>query len=104
MRALVGKSQSPALVRLIDELKAESPRFQELWARGDVAALRADASLLPRAIQEILRFESPLNVATLRVTTEPVRIGEVEIPSGVASTTASAHLSRALRARSRSVD
>jgi cytochrome P450 len=46
-----------------------------------LAALRADASLLPRAIQEILRFGSPLNVATLRVTTEPVRIGEVEIPA-----------------------
>ena len=41
MRALVGKRQSPTLVRFIDELKAESPRFKELWARSDVSELAA---------------------------------------------------------------
>ncbi|WP_027943276.1 cytochrome P450 family protein [Amycolatopsis taiwanensis] len=47
-----------------------------------LAALRADESLLPNAIEEFLRFEGPVNIATLRFTVEPVRVGEVEIPAG----------------------
>ena len=47
-----------------------------------LAALRADRSLLPGAIEEFLRFEGPVNIATLRFTTEPVRVREVEIPAG----------------------
>jgi cytochrome P450 len=46
------------------------------------AILRADPSLIPCAVEEFLRFESPLNMATLRFTTEPVRIGEVEVAAG----------------------
>lgn len=45
-------------------------------------ALRADMSLLPAAVEESLRFESPLNTATVRFTSEPVSLGEVEIPAG----------------------
>ncbi|MBI0298772.1 cytochrome P450 [Streptomyces sp. PRKS01-29] len=44
------------------------------------AALRADRSLLPGAIEEFLRYESPVNQATLRFTKEPVEIGGVLIP------------------------
>jgi cytochrome P450 len=47
-----------------------------------LAALCADPSLMPGAVEEFLRFESPLNMATLRFTSETVRIGEVEIPAG----------------------
>jgi cytochrome P450 len=47
-----------------------------------LAALRADPSLLPNAVEEFLRFEGPVNIATLRFTTEPVRVGDVEIPAG----------------------
>ncbi|WP_116114897.1 cytochrome P450 family protein [Amycolatopsis ruanii] len=46
-----------------------------------LAALRADPSLLPGAIEEFLRFEGPINIATLRFTAEPVPPGEVEIPA-----------------------
>ncbi|GAB3571640.1 cytochrome P450 [Amycolatopsis endophytica] len=46
-----------------------------------LAALRADPSLLPGAVEEFLRFEGPINIATLRFTAEPVAIGEVEIPA-----------------------
>ncbi len=49
---------------------------------SQLAALRADPSLMPSAVEEFLRFESPLNMATLRFSTESVRIGEVEIPAG----------------------
>lgn len=47
-----------------------------------LAALRADRALVPGAIEEILRFESPLNTATVRFTAEPVAVGRVEIPAG----------------------
>jgi cytochrome P450 len=49
---------------------------------SQLRAVRADSSLLPRAVEEFLRFESPLNTASQRFTTEPVRIGDVEIPAG----------------------
>lgn len=47
-----------------------------------LAKLRADPSLLPTAVEEFLRFEGPIDVATLRFTTEPVRVGDTEIPAG----------------------
>ncbi len=45
-------------------------------------ALREDRSLLPGAVEEFLRLESPLKHATFRCATEPVRVGDVEIPAG----------------------
>jgi cytochrome P450 len=45
------------------------------------AALRADRSLLPGAIEEFLRFEGPVTNATLRYTTEPTDIGGVTVPA-----------------------
>lgn len=49
---------------------------------GQMAALRADRSLLPAAVEETLRFESPLNTATVRFTGEPIRVDGIEIPAG----------------------
>ncbi|MBB2934059.1 cytochrome P450 [Amycolatopsis bartoniae] len=46
-----------------------------------LAALRADPSLLPGAVEEFLRFEGPVNIATLRFTTEPVEVGGTVIPA-----------------------
>jgi cytochrome P450 len=45
-------------------------------------ALRADPGLLAGAVEEFLRFESPVNLATFRYTVAPVRLGGVEIPAG----------------------
>lgn len=45
-----------------------------------MSLLRSDPGLLPRAVEEALRYESPVHFATLRFTTEPVAIGGVEIP------------------------
>ncbi len=45
-----------------------------------LATLRADMGLLPGVIEEFLRYESPLHLATTRFTTEPVTYGGVEIP------------------------
>jgi cytochrome P450 len=44
--------------------------------------LRARPDLLPNAVEELLRLESPLNTATDRFTVEPITIGDVEIPAG----------------------
>ncbi|MER7015276.1 cytochrome P450 [Saccharopolyspora sp. NPDC000359] len=49
---------------------------QELFA-----ALRADRSLIPGAIEEFLRYDGPLNMATFRYTNEPTEIGGVVIPA-----------------------
>ena len=47
-----------------------------------LARLRADPSLLPGAVEEFLRFDGPINLATLRFTAEAVPVGDVEIPAG----------------------
>ena len=46
------------------------------------ARLRADPSLMPAAVEELLRFTSPVNHANDRFTAEDVRIGDVVIPAG----------------------
>jgi len=47
-----------------------------------LARLRADQSLLPGAVEEFLRLDSPVNLATMRFTAEPVTIAGVDIPAG----------------------
>ncbi|MGW2826261.1 cytochrome P450 family protein [Streptomyces sp. NPDC001443] len=46
-----------------------------------LAALRADMSLLDGAIEEMLRYDGPLESATNRCTTEPVEIGGTVVPA-----------------------
>jgi cytochrome P450 len=47
-----------------------------------MARLREDTSLLPAAVEELLRFTNPVNHATDRFTTEDVLIGDVVVPAG----------------------
>ncbi|GAA4553347.1 cytochrome P450 [Pseudonocardia xishanensis] len=47
-----------------------------------LAALRADPSLVPNAVEEFLRYDGPVNLATMRFTTEPVEIGGTVVPEG----------------------
>ncbi|MFE4053145.1 cytochrome P450 [Streptomyces sp. YIM B13518] len=47
-----------------------------------LAALRADPSLMDNAIEEMLRYEGPLETPTFRFTTEPVSIGDTVVPGG----------------------
>ncbi|GAB3421382.1 cytochrome P450 family protein [Flindersiella endophytica] len=44
--------------------------------------LRADPSLIPGAVEEFLRYEGPVALSTMRFTTTPLRVGDVEIPEG----------------------
>jgi cytochrome P450 len=46
------------------------------------ARLRQDPSLLPAAVEELLRFTNPVNHANDRFTTEDVLVGDVVIPAG----------------------
>ncbi len=48
---------------------------------SELVRLRADPSLLPAAVEELLRYANPLNHATDRFTVEPVQIGGVTIPA-----------------------
>jgi cytochrome P450 len=47
-----------------------------------LAELRADPEMIPRAVEEFLRYDGPVNLATFRHTTESVDIGGVTIPPG----------------------
>lgn len=50
---------------------------------SQLALLRQDpAGRLPDAVEEFLRYEGPVNIATLRFTTVPIRIGRADIPAG----------------------
>lgn len=42
--------------------------------------LRARPNLIAAAVEEALRYESPIHLSTLRFTTETVTVGEIEIP------------------------
>lgn len=46
-----------------------------------VATVRDDRSVLPAAIEELLRYDGPTNCATFRFTTESVDLGGVEVPA-----------------------
>jgi cytochrome P450 len=49
---------------------------------GDKTRLRQDPSLLPAAVEELLRFTNPVNHANDRFTTQDVPVGDVVIPAG----------------------
>ncbi len=49
---------------------------------AQLARLRAEPELLPGAVEEFLRFDGPIHLATLRFTVEPVEVGGMTIPEG----------------------
>jgi cytochrome P450 len=49
---------------------------------SEFSRLRADPSLLPGAVEELLRYANPLNHATDRYAPEPLEVGGVTIPAG----------------------
>jgi cytochrome P450 len=50
---------------------------RDRWER-----LRAEPGLLPTAIEEILRYESPVQTTTFRRTTDAIELGGQHIPAG----------------------
>jgi cytochrome P450 len=49
---------------------------------GQLARLRDDPGLIPDMVEEVLRHDGPISTSTLRFTTEPVTIGDADIPAG----------------------
>lgn len=49
---------------------------------SQLAALRANPTLMPAAVEEFLRFDSPVNISTIRFTTEAISVKDVEIGPG----------------------
>ena len=49
---------------------------------GQMERLRADAALIPRAVEEFARYYSPVDYANVRYTRCKVRIGDVDVPAG----------------------
>ena len=49
---------------------------------AQLAALRADPSLIDNAVEEMLRYDGPVETPTYRFTTEPVTIGDTVVPGG----------------------
>ncbi|MFQ6199998.1 cytochrome P450 family protein [Streptomyces sp. NPDC000405] len=49
---------------------------------GQLADLRADFGLLEGAVEEMLRYDGPVETSTFRFTTEPLDIGGTVIPGG----------------------
>lgn len=45
-------------------------------------ALHGNTDAVPALIEEMLRYDGPVNVATLRYTAEPITVGGIEIPDG----------------------
>ncbi|MCU1648771.1 MAG: Cytochrome monooxygenase PikC [Nocardia sp.] len=45
-------------------------------------ALRADPDAIPDAVEEFLRYDGPVNLSTVRYTTDPVHIADIHIPAG----------------------
>ncbi|MFG1917565.1 cytochrome P450 [Micromonospora sp. NPDC048898] len=46
-----------------------------------MAVLRADPTRTPQAVEELLRYDGPFNMATLRYTTEPIVLSGTTIPA-----------------------
>jgi cytochrome P450 len=46
-----------------------------------MAVLRADPAAIPTAVEEFLRFNTPVHHATFRMTTEPIEVEGVTIPA-----------------------
>ncbi|NUK86735.1 cytochrome P450 family protein [Streptomyces lunaelactis] len=51
---------------------------------GQLAALRADFGLLDGTIEEMLRYDGPVETGTVRFTAAPVPVGDTVIPAGEA--------------------
>jgi cytochrome P450 len=60
------------------------PGYGDIWlvTATPRPAWRRPESLLPAAVEEMLRHDGPVEIATWRFTTSPVKIGDVVIPAG----------------------
>jgi cytochrome P450 len=73
---------APLPIRVIGELLGKGNGILALLQNpAQLARLRGNAAELPSAVEEFMRFGSPVHIATMRFTTVPVRVGVVNIPA-----------------------
>jgi cytochrome P450 len=70
---VAGLETTADLLGLCGLLLADQP---DIWTR-----LKADRTLVPKFVEEVLRFESP-SQSTLRITTQETELGGVRLPRG----------------------
>ncbi|MER6507338.1 cytochrome P450 [Nonomuraea sp. NPDC001636] len=68
--------------------------FALLEHPAQLAALRADPSLVDNAVEELLRFLSIIQLGVSRVTTEPVTLGGADLPAGATVVIATPEVNR----------
>ncbi|MER6574510.1 cytochrome P450 [Nonomuraea sp. NPDC001023] len=68
--------------------------FALLEHPDQLAALRADPSLVDNAVEELLRFLSIIQLGVSRVTTEPVTLGGADLPAGATVVIATPEVNR----------
>ncbi|MFI7421146.1 cytochrome P450 [Nonomuraea sp. NPDC049684] len=68
--------------------------FALLEHPAQLAALRADPSLVDNAVEELLRYLSIIQLGVSRVTTEPVRLGGADLPAGATVVIATPEVNR----------
>ncbi|MEU8901144.1 cytochrome P450 [Nocardia sp. NPDC048505] len=56
--------------------------FTLLRHPAQLLRIRRDPELTASAVEEVLRYESPVNISTARLAIDPVRVGEVDIRAG----------------------
>lgn len=68
--------------------------FALLQNPDQLAALRADPTLIDGAVEELLRFLSIIQLGVSRIATEPVTVGGVDVPAGATVVVATPEVNR----------
>jgi cytochrome P450 len=83
------QSELVAMIFLLVIAGSETPTnqignavYHLLTNPGELAKLQADLSLMPAAVEELLRFDGGVGTASFRFTTTEIPVGDVVIPAG----------------------
>jgi cytochrome P450 len=83
------QSELVAMIFLLVVAGSETPMnqlgnavYHLLTHRDELSKLRADLSLMPAAVEELMRFDGGVGTASFRFTAADVTVGDVVIPAG----------------------
>ena len=83
------QSELVAMIFLLVIAGSETPTnqlgnaiYHLLTHPDDLARLRADLSIMPAAVEELMRFDGGVGTASFRFTTADIPLGDVVIPAG----------------------
>src|SRR3954453_774936 len=85
----LSRSELVAMIFLIVVAGSETPAnqlgsavYHLLTNPDELAKLRADPSLMPAAVEELMRYDSGVGTASFRFSTDDIPLGDVVIPAG----------------------